>query len=183
MIHYSIAQSPQDLWQILDLQAQNLPHCVDDADKKSQGFVTVQHEIDLLSDMNAKYQHIVAKADEQVVGFALVMLKEFSDKIPVLVPMFDLIDTLDFKGVSITEHSYFVMGQICIDRAYRGQGVFTGLYHELRSRMQPHFDLVVTEIATRNARSLRAHEKVGFRSLKRYVADGEEWDIVVWDWK
>lgn len=182
MIHYTKAESPQDLWQILELQAQNLPHCVDEEEKKSQGFVTVQHEIELLREMNLKYQHIVAKADDRVVGFALVMLEEFGDQIPILVPMFQLIDQLEYKDKSLKDIPYFVMGQICIDKAYRGQGVFQGLYHALREHMKPHFELVVTEIATRNERSLKAHSKVGFEPIKRYKADGEEWEIVVWDW-
>lgn len=183
MVHYTTAESLQDLQQILELQAKNLPQCIDEQEMKSQGFVTVKHELELLSDMNKDYRHIIAKANGKVVGFALVMLKKFADKIPVLVPMFELIDLLQYKGKPLKECSYFVMGQICIDKAYRGQGIFNGLYQELRTQMLPHFDLVVTEIATRNIRSLKAHNKVGFSSIKRYVADGEEWDIVVWDWQ
>lgn len=183
MIEYTKAETPQDVWQIMELQAQNLPHCVEEDEKSSQGFVTVKHEAELLQDMNTKYQHIVAKDQDRVVGFALVMLKEFSDKIPVLAPMFQLIDELEYAGVPLRSSHYFVMGQICIDRAYRGQGIFTGLYHALREQMMPHFSMVITEIATRNERSLRAHSKVGFKAITRYVADGEEWDIVLWDWK
>ena len=182
MIQYCTAESPQDLWQILELQAENLPSCLNEQEMKSQGFVTVKHDAQLLEEMNRRHQHIIAKDGDRVIGFALVMLKEFSDKIPVLVPMFQLIDQLSYKEKPLKEGNYFVMGQICIDKGYRGQGVFSGLYEALRQQMSPHFDVVVTEIATRNTRSLKAHAKVGFEPVKRYTADGEEWDIVIWDW-
>lgn len=183
MVQYTTAESLQDLQQILELQAQNLPQSVDEQEMKSQGFVTVKHELSLLSEMNKDYQHIIAKANDKVAGFALVMLKKFANKIPVLVPMFELIDQLQYQGKPLKEYSYFVMGQICIDKEYRGQGIFQGLYTAMREQMSLHFDLVVTEIATRNERSLKAHSRVGFSSLTRYVADDEEWDIVVWDWQ
>jgi RimJ/RimL family protein N-acetyltransferase len=42
-------------------------------------------------------------------------------------------------------------------------------------------DLCVTEIATRNLVSIRAHEKMGFEIISRYADPGEEWVIVAWD--
>jgi len=45
-------------------------------------------------------------------------------------------------------------------------------------------DLVITEVARRNGRSIRAHEGVGFELLCRYAhADGAEWDVIGWDWR
>lgn len=181
MLAYSTAKTPEDLQQIITLQAQNLPQSVPAQEAATQGFVTVQHELGLLAAMNEKYPHQIAKADGRVVGFALVMLREFGDKIPVLVPMFRLLDQLYYKGTPLSNQSYFVMGQICIDKAYRGQGIFRALYERLGQEMAPHFRLMVTEIATRNTRSLQAHAALGFRQLHRYTADGEEWDIVTWD--
>ena len=181
MIVYSTAKSPEDLQQIMALQAQNLPQAVPAQEAATQGFVTVQHDLDLLAAMNEKYPHQLALAEGRVVGFALVMLPEFGDKIPVLVPMFRLLDQLEYRGTPLREQAYFVMGQVCIDKAYRGQGIFRELYEKLRRDMAPHFSLLVTEIATRNTRSLQAHAALGFRHLHRYTADGEEWDIVTWD--
>lgn len=183
MIEYTTARSVQDLWQILALQTQNLPSCLDEQEMKKEGFVTVKHEPELLQAMNKPHPHILAKDRDRVVGFALVMDKQFGDKVPVLVPMFELIQQLEWKAQPIKNIPYFVMGQVCIDKSYRGQGIFSGLYQKLQEEMSSHFDLVITEIATRNTRSIRAHEKVGFQHLKRYKAAGEEWDMVVWDWR
>jgi RimJ/RimL family protein N-acetyltransferase len=49
--------------------------------------------------------------------------------------------------------------------------------------MQHKYDFVITEIATHNTRSLRAHEKVGFRLLHNYTDATDEWDVVLWNWQ
>jgi len=45
--------------------------------------------------------------------------------------------------------------------------------------MRADFDYIITEISTRNHRSIRAHEKVGFETIKEYESDGKEWKIVL----
>ena len=47
--------------------------------------------------------------------------------------------------------------------------------------MHTEYDLCVTEIATRNQISVRAHEKMGFEPISTYSDDREEWVIVAWD--
>ena len=118
-----------------------------------------------LSAMNEKYPHIVAKEGNEVIGYTLVMLPEFGNKIPVLIPLFEKIDQLSYQENLLLETPYFVMGQVCVSKNYRGKGVFTGLYQQMKKEMSPHFKYIVTEIATRNTRSMRAHEKVGFEML------------------
>jgi hypothetical protein len=45
------------------------------------------------------------------------------------------------------------------------------------------YDFTVTEIAERNTRSIRAHERVGFRTLHTYHDEraAEVWRVVVLD--
>jgi L-amino acid N-acyltransferase YncA len=112
------------------------------------------------------------------------MHPDFGAKVPVLVPMFELLNTLRFKKKSILNLAYFVIGQICVDKSVRGQGVFSALYVEVSRRFSEKYDVVITEIATRNTRSIRAHEKVGFETIHIFTApDGEEWAIVAWDFQ
>lgn len=112
------------------------------------------------------------------------MLKEFSIKLPVLTPLIDVVEELSYGEVALRNATYFVMGQICVAKSYRGQQVFAGLYKHLREQMQPHYTYVVTGVAQRNTRSIRAHTKVGFTSILKFTAPtGEKWDILLWDWK
>ena len=176
------AATAADLPQILALQQRNLPVAISDEEARQQGFVTVQHDLPLLSEMNTPYPHQVAVADDRVVGYTLMMQRAFAQRIPVLVPLFERIDGLHWQEQPLTSLDYFVMGQVAVDKAYRGQGLFDGLYRAMAERLLPPFQLIVTEIATRNTRSLRAHARVGFKVLQRFVApDGEDWSIVAWD--
>ncbi|MTI29312.1 GNAT family N-acetyltransferase, partial [Xanthovirga aplysinae] len=138
----------------------------------------------LLKELNEEYQHIVAKVDEEVIGYVLVMLKKFSEEIPVLLPMFCKIDELSFEGTPLKDANYFVMGQVCIAKEFRGKSIFYRLYEGLKKQMSDDFTYVITEVATRNRRSIRAHEKIGFKTILQYNSElGEKWDIMLWNWK
>ncbi len=183
-IIFTIAKDDKDLEQILALQKLNYKAHVSSEEAESQGFVSIEHEFSLLKDMNADYPHIIAKSDGEVVGYALVMLRKFGNMIDVLLPMFERINVLDWKGKSMADSSYFVMGQVCVAKDFRGKGVFSRLYAEMKERMKGDFDYLVTEVASRNKRSMRAHEKVGFELLLNYDVEGdEEWNIVLLDLK
>ena len=178
------AQGRDELQQILELQRRNLATHVSPAEAAKEGFVTARHDLPLLERMCGAYGHVVAMDADRVVGYALVMLKDFGSAVPVLVPMFEQIGKLPYGKQTLGQTRYFVMGQVCVEKAHRGKGVFAGMYDELRRRMSGDFEVVVTEVATRNTRSLRAHEKVGFRRALGYRAhDGESWEIVTWDWR
>jgi len=144
------------------LQSKNITKNITPKEAQEQGFVTVQHDIDILSTMNHPHAHIIAKKNDEVVGYALVMLPEFGNDIPVLRPMFEKIDTLHFKNKPLKGTNYFVMGQICVDKMCRR---------------------LITEVATRNVRSMNAHQYVGFEVVDVYTAAEEEWAIVAWDWE
>ncbi len=184
-IVYKAAENDQELRQILALQQINLPKNISQEESKDQGFVTVEHNFPLLSSMNQSAPQIIASAEGKVVGYALVMLESFSTKIPVLIPMFKMLSTLSYQGKSFEEYRFYVMGQVCVDKGYRGRGLFDGMYQEQRRQLSGEYDFVVTEVATRNTRSMRAHERVGFETIHIYTdADhGEEWAIILWNWQ
>lgn len=180
-IQYVGATTPQEIRDILALQQANLSKNISPQTALEQGFLTVEHDYDLLWDMNHPYGHTIAKAGEQVAGFALTMTTDFVPRLPILKPMVELVNngTLSWNGVPCRELRWVIMGQVCVHIDYRGQGVFEGLYQAMRTRMQPHFDVIITEISARNTRSMRAHAKAGLQELHRYTADdGQEWVVV-----
>ena len=183
MITVTTAQSDQELREIIALQTINLPKNISAEELQSQGFVTVVHDFDILKKMNDDEAHIIAKLDGKVVGYNLAMTKNFKTKIPVLVPMFDKMDEQTYNGKFIRDYNYIVCGQVCVAKEVRGQGIFDQMYRYYRDVYSSKYDLILTEIATRNQRSIRAHYRVGFETLLLYTADnGEEWEIVIWNW-
>ena len=176
-ILYKRASTLDELEQIRTLQLHNSSQNISSEEKLQEGFVTVQHSVALLEQMNYACAHIIAKDNDIVVGFALVMLSSFRNEIEVLIPMFERIDELVPK-----DKTYVVMGQICVDKNYRKQGVFKGLYHFYKEELYNEFDFLITEVAVINLRSMQAHEAVGFKIIDTYHEDGIEWNIILWDW-
>lgn len=181
-IFFTTPSSDEELEQILVVQESNQPHNISAEQLASDGFVTVRHNLSLLRSMNESAPQVIAKDGSKVVGYALVMLQSFQDLIPVLKPMFVTLNTISYRQRPIPSYSYYVMGQVCVAEGYRGKGIFDGMYHKHRELYAGKFDLCITEIASRNPRSLRAHQRVGFKTIHTFTDVTDTWDIVAWDW-
>jgi len=170
------------LHQILELQKINLPRSLSVAEIKKEGFVTVDHSFDILQQMNTPYPHIIAIDNDAVIGYALVMLSSIKDEIEILKPMFEKINTLSYNNAPLSSCKYFVIGQVCVAKAYRGQGVFYKMYDQMKSIMRQDFNLIITEVSAHNTRSLKAHARQGFINILSFKApDGHPWEILLWD--
>ena len=183
-IEFTTVRGPSEVEQILALQAENHRDRVDATTAASEGFTSVRHDPAVLHAMNRAHPSAIAKAGEELAGYCLMMPQAFRDRVPILQPMFSLLDTLRWRGEALAGNPrWFVMGQVCVARAFRGMGVFDGMYRELRRAYAPQFDFTVTEISQRNVRSMRAHRRVGFETLHVHEDASDVWEIVVWDWR
>lgn len=171
------AASDQDLEGILGLQAASRTPTAD-------GFVTVVHTLDILRRMHALAPSIIARdTNGCVVAYALTMPRETSALLPILDPMFAEIEQLP-PGVltGAPNPRWYVMGQIAVAPSHRGSGVFDALYAGHRKHHRDRYDLIFTEVAIRNPRSLRAHQRVGFQTVKIYRDETDEWALLAWPW-
>lgn len=172
-LQFRQADSLQQLEQILDLQQNNLAGKLSNEEKEKEGFLTVEHGLDLLQRMNNVCGHIIATEAELVVGYALCMDPCFSDEIPVLQPMFaQLAKTMP------AEYNYMVMGQVCVAKAYRGKGIFRGLYSHMKQMLKLRYDGIITEVDSSNLRSLSAHKAIGFINIGTYSSGGQDWQLL-----
>jgi ribosomal protein S18 acetylase RimI-like enzyme len=175
---YQRVTSNEELYEILDLQKQNLKVALSDGDRQTEGFVTVDHTFEVLKRMNDKCRHCIAKYNGKVVGYALCMLNEFRNDVPELIPMFNYMDgIIESKGLATL--NYFIMGQVCIAKGYRGQGVFRELYSFLKSELSKDYDAVVTEVSAKNIRSSEAHKAIGFELLDKHTEAAEDWELII----
>lgn len=170
------AGTTEELNQILELQRANIPSVISEVEKQQEGFVTVYHNFEILKAMNDKCAHVIAKSNDKVVGYALCMLKSFKVDIEVLQPMFKQIDQC------LDDESYFVMGQICIDKEFRKQGIFRGMYGFMKQEMASKYNMIITEVDKKNTRSLNAHYALGFKLLHSYNSNQQDWALIAWDW-
>ncbi len=176
------AETSLDLNRILSLQKENTKAFLSPNEIKEQGFVTVEHSLEQLEKMQKLLPQFIAEENKQLAGYALVMPRELKKSIPVLVPMFTLLDRLTYNGKAVKDLSYYVMGQICVAKAFRGQGVLQQLYTAHKKALSQKYAFCITEISTSNFRSMKAHQKVGFKHLHHFTDAQDEWNIVIWDW-
>lgn len=183
MISYSPAASRSDLLGILQLQQENLALHLSTEEILQQGFVTVEHHLEDLERMHLAGPSIIAKENNRVIAYVLAMTLQARDHIPILEPMFMMFEHIEFQGKPLLEIPFIMIGQVCVDRPYRGQGVFEKCYETFRDYFQSRYAFALTEIAVRNQRSIRAHSRIGFTTLCTYSSpDGETWQIVTWHW-
>ena len=90
--------------------------------------------------------------------------------------MFNIIE----NHVKPTE-DYIVMGQICIDKNFRKQGVFRGLYNKMKDELKQDYNCIITEVDKENQRSLNAHYTGGFKTLHTFYSNKQEWEILICD--
>jgi len=183
MIYSTLVNNTEELQQILDLQQQNLPKNISAEELKSQGFVTFQHDLKILQEFHQLAPSVIVKNDDKVVAYALTVVNEARHIFPSIESMFVLLETLQWKGKPFHDFRYYGMGQICVAKDYRSKGVFEMLYQQHKKSYSPKFDLLLTQISTKNHRSLRAHKKVGFETAIVEKDELDEWVLVVWDWK
>jgi len=181
-INYSLVSKPAELQQILDLQQANLPQNLSPEQQATQGFVTLQHNFELLQRMHEAYPSMIALQQNDLAGYCLAMSREFEVDFPILEPMFSMMEEKKYKGKVITDYHYFHCGQICVSEKYRAQGVFDALYLAFQKEYAPKFELLVTYVSRKNPRSIKAHLRVGFEIAHEEIKeDGAGWLLVAWD--
>lgn len=180
MVVYKQVENEDELRGLLALQKKNLKQNLEEDTIASQGFVTVNHSFDDIKKMHDIEPSIIAKEEEEVVGYVISMTSASQSDIPILIPMFQIFDFARFKSKPISSYKYMVVGQVCVDEKYRGQKVFDKLYEAYRNNFVGRYDIIVTEIAIENIRSLRAHDRVGFKVVHEYRDSSKiDWAIVV----
>ena len=172
-----------ELLQIHELNRENLKGNLSLQEQEEQGFVTWLYPVTLLQQIDNLAPGIIVKNEDKVVGYALVTPVEAGSFHPDLQTMIDNLETIDYKGKPLSSYSYYVMGQVCIDKEYRGKGIFNMLFQKHKELYSDEYELLVTEISTTNYRSQKAHEKTGFTTIHTYSDALDEWNVVVWDWR
>jgi GNAT superfamily N-acetyltransferase len=195
-VYFTGATNDTELQDILILQRANYPEHLTKEERIQESFVSARHTLDLLREMNCTYPHVIAKetnkaatdtptgSNGRVVGYTLCLLRTFDVKrIPALEGLLDILAETRYLDKPLDEYNYIIMGQVCVAKEYRGQGIFVKLYETMRDRLSSQYECIVTAVSSSNPRSLRAHEKIGFQTVHVHPTEGHDWIIVLWDWK
>lgn len=183
MVQITRVTNTQELLGIQQLQAENLRKHIDATEAASQGFLMAEYSFEFLETMHQAAPSIIAKDGEKVVGYALVATQVVRDEHDLLADLFNTIDQTQFEGNTLKNSSYVVVGQLCVAKDYRGQGLVQQLYGHFKECLEDHFDFCITDVAQANARSLKAHKNTGYQVIDTLSYGGIAWDIVLWDWR
>ena len=175
--------SLEELDAIAALQQANLRKNITAEEAAAQGFLTAEYSLQLLQEMHSLVPAIVAKEGKEIAGYALVATKALRHAHPLLSDLFDAIDGLTYQNLPLHSANYVLVGQLCVRKEFRGQGLVGKLYNHFRDSLIDSFTYCLTDVATTNHRSLQAHKRAGFQVINHTEYAGVGWEIVLWDWR
>ncbi len=181
-IQIKTVETEEELTGIQQLQAANLRKNISTSEAAEQGFLMAEYTLDFLRDMHAESPSIIAKEDDRVIGYALVAVKKIRDHHALLADLFNTIDQIYYQDTLLKNSNYVVVGQLCVDKQYRGIGLVQKLYGHFKTTLSASYEYCITDVAQANQRSLKAHQKTGFQVIDTLTYEGISWDIVLWDW-
>lgn len=168
---------------IKKLQTANLKSKISLEESSAEGFLTAEYTPEFLRLMHEASPSIIAVDGDEVVGYALVATKAVRAHHALLSDLFDSIDSKSFQGRLLGDVNYVVVGQLCVAKSHRGQGLVQRMYNFYRDELADEFEFLVTDVDEKNPRSLKAHINSGFEVIDTLTYGGSLWHIVLWDWR
>jgi hypothetical protein len=168
---------------IRKLQEENLKKNLTPGQADSEGFVTAEYSLDFLETLHRQSPSVIAKDEDRVVGYALVVLPAVRNQHELLEDLFNAIDAIEYNHHHLQNSKYVVVGQLCVAMGYRGMGLVQKMYSHYKDCLGKDFDYCITDVAENNPRSLKAHLKSGFQTIETLKYGGMDWNIILWDWK
>lgn len=147
----------KDINGILDLLKANHINYVKD---KTDGFVTTNITEEQLSKLITKENGVtVAKENGKILAFAMAASWDFWKEWPLFSYMIEQLPNFALEGETITAENSYQYGPVCIDKAFRGSGLFEKIFFASLSNMQKRYPIMVTFINQINPRSFEAHTR------------------------
>jgi predicted GNAT superfamily acetyltransferase len=144
----------RDLDGILELQAAN--------QISNGGTLSAALSRSQLQSIMSEMPLLVARRDDDVVGFLIASTTEAVRDIPIIMAM--------VESYPSRARDAYVYGPICIDAKERGKGLAQRLFDELR-RLLPGREGVLF-IRRDNEASIRSHQKMGMREVSSFSYGG-----------
>lgn len=181
-IDIRLVNQPSDLEQIAALNHANLKQYQTEESIREEGFVSWSYPVALLEKIHAYAPSVIAMSGAEIAGYALVAKQEAAEVHPELDLLIDMLKEIRYKEKRLTEYRFYMMGQICVAKAYRGQGIPDAMYAHHKTVYGKDYDFLLTTISTQNVRSIKMHERVGFKVIHTVHDRFGDWVVVVWDW-
>lgn len=170
-----------DFEQVVALQNKNLVTVLTPSEKVD-GFLSEGLSIEQFKSMDKDICVFICKDEQGVCGYICVGSVEYNKNIPLVAAMLDCFPDISYRGKQLSTYNIAISGPVCIDRNYRGQGLFFNLYEKLSEFLlneRPELDLYVVLVSTQNERSINAHKKVGMEIVGTFSFNNNDFLIMV----
>ena len=149
-----------DIEAILQLQEKYHVSNLTEAEKQTKGFVTMKVTHEQYVHLTSKGGVFIAVANSgDLAAYALTSDWAYYNQWAIIQEMATLLPDFSLENSAITTKNSFQYGPVCIDEAFRGQGILGQLFTAIETVYAPLYDFAITFINKQNERSLRAHEK------------------------
>ena len=162
------------------LQSQHRDNLSDS--EKQDGFISVRFTMETLNEMTDNGITVVAVADDITAGVLSAQSCDYNLRsIPLAAKLIEACHGLTFQNEDIELDRAIICGPVCVAKDFRGQGIFEKMYDVFKVEARDSYDLGLTLIARTNPRSLRAHEKIGYKNLISFDFDSRTYDaLAMW---
>ena len=146
-----------DLDKVMDLHKRYHIKSIDPSDKPD-GFVTTDFTPEQLHVLVEKERGITIAMDgDCVIAYAMAASWQFWSEWPLFAYMIEKLPENTFNGQLLSIDNSYQYGPICVDRRYRGSGVFQKVFDASLCSMSSLYPFMVTFINQINSRSYAAH--------------------------
>ena len=147
------------------------------AEEQKSGFVTTNLTDEQLEALIVKENGVtIAREGGRVIAFALAAPWEYWSQWPLFVHMIGELGKYDYLGQKLTVENIYQYGPVCIDRAYRGRGLFEQVFRASLDSMAERYPIMITFVNHVNGRSHAAHtRKAGMDVLGNFAFNGSQY--------
>ena len=140
-----------DIEAILKLQEKYHVSNLTETEKQTKGFVTMKVTHEQFMHLTSKGGVFIAVSDSgTLAAYALTSDWAYYNQWAIIQEMARLLPAFSLENSAITTKNSFQYGPVCIDEAFRGQGILERLFTAIQGVYAPHYAFAITFINKQN---------------------------------
>lgn len=171
-----------DINGVLALQERNLYSNLSEKEREN-GFVTTPFTTSQIEEVIKENGLFVAENESNViVAYVFAGSWSYFEQWEIFNFMVSRFPSWSFNGNAITTTNSFQYGPVCIDKDYRGKGLFNLIFEEMRVEFLKRYPISITFINKVNAISEAAHtKKLGWEVLDEFEFNNNTYIALAFD--
>lgn len=168
-----------DYERIVELQNKNL--FSRQQNDLASGFLSTQYTAAHFQQMNEAVGVVVCEHENNLIGYLGSCHIDFFRQFPVASAMIDKISTQRYQDLPLDFQQIVFANPVCIEKQYRGQGVYLELCKHLLPYYPKQYNKAITLVAVENQCSYTATSRLGFEVIDQFAAAGKFFYVMMID--